>query len=132
MTDKLKQAIEVLKWHKDRDDFGSMVYEAIDTVVEALEKPTYTAEDMEAFAEWCSVNKWNYDVVNKEWVQYGIGENNDWFLSHIELRELWEQEMDVNTSEPTNIKQQCPECGDESYNSDGNYCLNSNCKLFII
>lgn len=35
---KTQEAIEVLKSHKDRDDLGSKVYEAIDTVVEYCEK----------------------------------------------------------------------------------------------
>lgn len=35
---EIKEAIEVLKIHKDRDDLGSKVYEAIDTVVRELER----------------------------------------------------------------------------------------------
>ena len=58
MTDKLKQAIEVLKRHKDRDDFGSMVYEAIDTVVAEVETKTYTAEEREKYGKYCAVQAW--------------------------------------------------------------------------
>ena len=103
--------------------------EAIDTVVAVAEQKSYTSTEIESFAEWCSRKGWGYSYKDKEWSNmrpvYQI-------KTTTQLRELWEQEMDVNTSEPPNIKQQCPECGDESYNSDGDYCLNSNCKLFII
>ena len=58
MKMSLTGAIEILKLHKHTTDkfkhsIGDQyVSDAIDTVVKALEKPTYTAEDMEAFAEW--------------------------------------------------------------------------------
>lgn len=81
----LKEAIEVLKDAKyiGSDEYASEydreMSEAIDTVVKALEKPTYTAEDMEAFAEWL------------------IGRNTEW-ISKLERNEtsktlikIWEE-----------------------------------------
>lgn len=70
----LTGAIEILKLHKHTTDkfkhsIGDQyVSDAIDTVVKALEKPTYTAEDMEAFAEWL------------------IGRNTEW-ISKLERNE---------------------------------------------
>lgn len=81
----LTGAIEILKLHKHTTDkfkhsIGDQyVSDAIDTVVKALEKPTYTAEDMEAFAEWL------------------IGRNTEW-ISKLERNEtskilikIWEE-----------------------------------------
>lgn len=59
MTDKLKEAIEVLKQHKSTTDkfnhtVGNVkVSEAIDTVVSELEKPLHTDENIKLFSEWC-------------------------------------------------------------------------------
>lgn len=61
MKMNLTGAIEILKLHKHTTDkfkhsIGDQyVSDAIDTVVKALEKPTYTAEDMESFAAWVSL-----------------------------------------------------------------------------
>ena len=51
----IQEAIEVLKRHKDRDDLGSMVYEAIDAVVAEVEKPTTPKEieDARKFIREC-------------------------------------------------------------------------------
>ena len=74
MKMSLTGAIEILKLHKHTTDkfkhsIGDQyVSDAIDTVVKALEKPTYTAEDMEAFAEWL------------------IGRNTEW-ISKLERNE---------------------------------------------
>jgi hypothetical protein len=85
MKMNLTGAIEILKLHKHTTDkfkhsIGDQyVSDAIDTVVKALEKPTYTAEDMEAFAEWL------------------IGRNTEW-ISKLERNEtskilikIWEE-----------------------------------------
>jgi hypothetical protein len=85
MKMSLTGAIEILKLHKHTTDkfkhsIGDQyVSDAIDTVVKALEKPTYTAEDMEAFAEWL------------------IGRNTEW-ISKLERNEtskilikIWEE-----------------------------------------
>lgn len=80
----MKEAIEVLKerseWIKKHLP-ESPHAKAIDTVVAELENPTYTAQDMEAFAE------------------YLIGRNTEW-ITELErnetaktLIELWEKEM---------------------------------------
>lgn len=87
MTTELKQAIEVLKAHKDRDGLGSKVYEAIDTVVAELEKPTYTPAYMNSFAEWCSVNGWEYQMFEGEWWN-----ERDEIKTTAQLREIWEKE----------------------------------------
>ena len=55
---KLNEAIEVLKDAKYigsdeyASDYDREMNEAIDTVVAELEKPTYTAEELEGFARW--------------------------------------------------------------------------------
>lgn len=85
MKMNLTGAIKILKLHKHTTDkfkhsIGDQyVSDAIDTVVKALEKPTYTAEDMEAFAEWL------------------IGRNTEW-ISKLERNEtskilikIWEE-----------------------------------------
>ena len=85
MKMSLTGAIEILKLHKHTTDkfkhiIGDQyVSDAIDSVVKALEKPTYTAEDMEAFAEWL------------------IGRNTEW-ISKLERNEtskilikIWEE-----------------------------------------
>jgi len=85
MKMNLTGAIEILKLHKHTTDKfkhsigDKYVSDAIDTVVKALEKPTYTAEDMEAFAEWL------------------IGRNTEW-ISKLERNEtskilikIWEE-----------------------------------------
>ena len=61
--------------------------EAIDTVVAELEKPTYTAQDMEAFAEWCSENGWSISIKKHRWVN-----DNGEGINTAQLREMWEQE----------------------------------------
>ena len=78
MNDKLEEAIEKLKWLSEQIS-PSPIKEAIDTVVKEVEKPTYTAEDMEAFAEWL------------------IGRNTEW-ISKLERNEtskplikIWEE-----------------------------------------
>lgn len=85
MKMSLTGAIKILKLHKHTTDKfkhsvgDQCVSDAIDTVVKALEKPTYTAEDMEAFAEWL------------------IGRNTEW-ISKLERNEtskilikIWEE-----------------------------------------
>ena len=97
MNNKLKEAIEVLKKFKEwanTPTHGSSKYDliklfgAIDTVVNELEKPTYTAEDMEAFAEWTAIIQWIYDPTDKCWFQKHSTETK----TTTKLRELWEQE----------------------------------------
>ena len=58
-----------------------------------IEKPSYTAQDMEAFAEWTSKSKWFYDDDGK-WYQEEARwvDNEPVGFSTLQLRELWEQE----------------------------------------
>lgn len=66
--------------------------EAIDTVLKEVESKKYTAEDMEAFAEWSSKCKWFYDDDGK-WYQEEAKwiDNEPVGFSTTQLRELWEQ-----------------------------------------
>lgn len=45
----------------------------------------YTADDMEAFAEWCSENGWNISIKKHRWVN----DNGEGIFTK-QLRELWE------------------------------------------
>ena len=87
---KLNEAIEVLKersaWIKLHFKESTHA-EAIDTVVKALEKPTYTAEDMETFAEWLSLKEYSYHPKAKIWT-YGMPNRK----TTEQLREQWENE----------------------------------------
>ena len=88
MTSELKEAIELLKDYRKGDFVDDYkLCEAIDTVVKELEKPTYTAEDMEAFAEWCSENGWSISIKKHRWVN-----DNGEGINTAQLREMWEQE----------------------------------------
>ena len=49
---------------------------------------TYTAEEMEAFAEWCAVNNWEYHQFIKTWFNTKAQSSK----TSKDLRELWEQE----------------------------------------
>ena len=94
---KVPEAIEVLKRHNDNKrghpveipDIRVLV-EAIDTVVKALEKPTYTTEDMEAFAKWLSLKEYSYHPKAKIWT-YGMPNRK----TTTQLREMWEQERRI-------------------------------------
>jgi hypothetical protein len=95
---KLNEAIEVLKDLKRLSTIPMTLREgidtillnkAIDTVVAELEKPTYTAEEIQDFAEWCSKNA--ELVADNEWVVY-YGEGNTYKATTAQLREMWEQE----------------------------------------
>ncbi len=91
----LTGAIEILKLHKHTTDkfkhsIGDQyVSDAIDTLVKEVEKPTYTAEEIQDFAEWCSKNA--ELVADNEWVVY-YGEGNTYKATTAQLREMWEQE----------------------------------------
>jgi len=82
----LNEAIEVLKSYNVVIDIGE-VNQAIDTVVVELEKTTYTAQDMESFAEWVTENGWFYRSFFKVWEKRGY-ENK----TTAQLREMWEIE----------------------------------------
>ena len=93
----LKEAIEVLKDAKyigsDEyvSDYDKRMNEAIDTVVSEVEKPTYTVEDMDDFAEWCMKNYKRMHDMN----EYKERFDNDpsgkrYNISN--LRELWKKE----------------------------------------
>lgn len=98
---KPSDAIMVLKKHNDNKrgypveipDIRVLV-EAIDTVVKALEKPTYTAEDMEDFAEWIGNNKYYLPFFNpmSDSIVWAKGGTRDGFILTAQLRERWEQE----------------------------------------
>ena len=66
--------------------------EAIDTVVEHCEQKTYTAEETQDFAEWCSLHNWTcYD--SKMWLRMYRGERMTGDAkTTAQLRELWERE----------------------------------------
>jgi len=89
----LKEAIEVLKDAKYigsdeyASDYDRRMKEAIDTVVEHCEQKTYTAKDMETFAEWLSLKEYSYHPKAKMWT-YGMANRK----TTEQLRELWEQE----------------------------------------
>lgn len=95
MKMSLTGAIEILKLHKHTTDkfkhsIGNQyVSDAIDTLVKEVEKPTYTAEEIQDFAEWCSKNA--ELVADNEWVVY-YGEGNTYKATTAQLREMWEQE----------------------------------------
>lgn len=90
MTTELKKAIEYLKEVSEMMKHGFLA-DAIDTVVAELEKPTYTAEDMEAFAEWIDINGykqilkgvWNRDISYQQ------------KMTTTQLRNQWEEESKV-------------------------------------
>lgn len=113
-----------------KDDIEEMSRgEMITRIMELQEQKKYSAFDLDEFAEWC--------------VYHCIRYNGGWIFKYAEisslnikttsqLRELWEVETGRKEEADISVKQKCPECGDESYNSDGNYCLNSDCRLFFI
>lgn len=84
----LKDAYERLKWLGEQIS-PSPIKEAIDTVVSEVETKNYTAEDMEAFAEWCSKNKW-YAFGQEEHMWYNYTKQIT--KTTTQLRELWEKE----------------------------------------
>lgn len=105
MTDKLNEAIEVLKKVKHWIDYGAgeleptanAVIEAIDTVVPEVEKPKYMADDMEAFLLWASDNGWFYGRLTEMWHNYAeIDINADYDTSKRysikEVLKIWEQQ----------------------------------------
>ena len=59
------------------------------SVWDALKRLTYTAEEIQDFAEWCSKNA--ELVADNEWVVY-YGEGNTYKATTAQLREMWEQE----------------------------------------
>lgn len=88
MTTELKKAIEVLKMNRPLiGRIGDGVMEAIDTVVEHCEQKTYTAEDMNDFAEWTAFMQWIYDPTDNGWFQKHSSETK----ITAQLREIWEQ-----------------------------------------
>lgn len=135
MKMNLTGAIEILKLHKHTTDKfkhsvgDQYVSDAIDTVVQQLEKPTYTPADMDSFAEWCRIEGFFYEVDNKIWCNYDTEPITE--KTTTQLREDWEAKQKGEVAYIP-VKQKCPKCGDESYNSNVNYCLNSNCSLFFI
>lgn len=74
------------KYYNERSD----TEEAIDTVVAELEKPTYTAQDMEDFAEWCDdLSLYYHSAVDNIWIK--MGDEGERFTT-AQLREIWEKE----------------------------------------
>ena len=61
-------------------------------VWEALKRLTYTADETEAFAEWCSKNKW-YAFGQEEHMWYNYTKQIT--KTTVQLREMWEQERRV-------------------------------------
>ena len=75
---------------------ANTVMEAIDTVIAEVETKTYTAEDMEEFAQLVS-EKYNIEpeLSSPEkllWYEGGFLQTGETY-SISQLRELWEQEM---------------------------------------
>lgn len=96
MSDKLKEAIEKLKWLSEQIS-PSPIKEAIDTVVAEVEKPKYMADDMEAFLLWASDNGWFYGKLTEMWHNYTeIDINADYDTSKRysidDLVKIWEQQ----------------------------------------
>ena len=58
------------------------------SVWDALKRLTYTAQDMEAFAEWTAFMQWIYDPTDKCWFQKHSRET----IATAQLREIWEKE----------------------------------------
>ena len=96
---KLSEAIEVLKEAKyigsDKyaTDYDKRMNEAIDMVVNQLEKPTYTAKDMVDFHRWVKEGIYKNKVgirYNGEFVQFieGIPVT----LSNEQVIKLWEEQ----------------------------------------
>lgn len=91
----IDKAIEVLKKLHNWLDYGAgeleptanTVIEAIDTVVKEVEKPAYTAEDMQDFAEWCADSLYEY-IGGNRWKSYDLNR----IATTTQLRELWEKE----------------------------------------
>lgn len=84
----IKEAIGVLKDYRKGDFVGDNDFcEAIDTVVSEVEKPTYTVDDMEAFAEWCADSLYEY-IGGNRWKSYDLNR----IATTAQLREMWEQE----------------------------------------
>jgi len=121
----LKPAIDLNKYKLVKIGWA----DAIDTVVQQLEKPTYTPADMDSFAEWCRIEGFFYEVDNKIWCNYDTEPITE--KTTTQLREDWEAKQKGEVADIP-VKQKCPKCGDESYNSNVNYCLNSNCSLPFI
>ena len=92
----LKDAYEKLKWLSEQLE-SSPMKEAIDTVVSEIEKPSYTAQDMEAFLLWASDNGWFYGKLTEMWHNYAeIDINADYDTSKRysidDLVKIWEQQ----------------------------------------
>lgn len=93
---KLSEAIEKLNWLSEQIS-PSPIKEAIDTVVSEIEKPSYTAQDMEAFLLWASDNGWFYGKLTEMWHNYAkIDINADYDTSKRysidDLVKIWEQQ----------------------------------------
>lgn len=91
MKMNLTCAIEILKLHKHTTDKfkhsvgDQYVSDAIDTVVEHCEQKTYTAEDMNDFAEWSYKQSYR-----KMW-------NAGKYIGYSGMLELWEQQRNEAT-----------------------------------
>ena len=88
---------KIYRTTKNYNPIGDLV-ELIDKIIDVYissnmrttepETPKYTAEDMEAFAEWTAIMQWIYDPTDKCWFQKHSTETK----ITIKLRKLWEQE----------------------------------------
>lgn len=56
------------------------------------QKQPYTAQDMEAFAEWCRIKGFFYEVDNKIWCNYYTEPVTE--KTTAQLREMWEVTRD--------------------------------------
>lgn len=70
-----KEAVNVLKSHnewrrghvEDMPHGPATIGEAIDTVVAEVEKPRYSAKDVQSFFSWADNNGWSYGELTELW-----------------------------------------------------------------
>lgn len=64
----IEEAIEVLKMNRPLiGRIGDEVMEAIDTVIADVEKPLYSAKDVQSFFSWAENNGWSYGELTELW-----------------------------------------------------------------
>lgn len=83
-----KEAIEKLKWLSEQIS-PSPIKEAIDTVIAEVEKPLYSAKDVQSFFSWADNNGWSYGELTELW--YNDEEELEG-LTIEELLKIWKEE----------------------------------------
>lgn len=100
----IQEAIAIIKeyreWENSWEDINTSEFspytdetyrEAIDTVVAELEKPTYTAQDMEDFRNWAHWNGYHFILSEKKWYNPFSEENAETRYTIDEVIKLWEE-----------------------------------------